>query len=268
MRNVQKVRLDVLLVQRGMAESCEQAKRLVMAGQVSTKGHVLAKPGHQIPTDSDIRVRRALPFVSRGGSKLEGALGAFDLDVRDLVVVDIGASTGGFTDCLLQRGAAKVYAIDVGYGQLAWSLRQHPRVVVMERTNIRYVERLPELADLATVDASFISLTLVLPAVRRLLGPEGQIVALIKPQFEAGRELVGKGGVVRDSQVHRQVLLRLLNWGVDQGWSIRGLAPSPLRGPAGNIEFFVWLSPLVDRVQGSDVESLVDGCMDVVSTMV
>lgn len=242
-----------------------------MAGQVSIDGHVLAKPGHQIPADSDIQVRQALPFVSRGGSKLEGALTDLELDVHDLVVVDVGASTGGFTDCLLQRGAARVYAIDVGYGQLAWALRKDPRVVVMERTNIRHVRELAEKVDLATVDASFISLTLVLPAVRGLLKPDGQVVALIKPQFEAGRELVGKRGVIRDAEVHRYVLLRLLDWCLAEGWVVRGLLPSPLRGPAGNVEFFVWLTGAMpgdgDQTRGQ-MEPLVDACMNKVSLLV
>lgn len=235
-------RLDVLLVQRGLAESRERAKKLIMAGEVVVNDRVVDKPGARVPSKAVIRVRRGLPYVSRGGIKLEAALEQFHLDVRGLVVADVGASTGGFTDCLLKRGAAKVYAIDVGYGQLAWRLRRDPRVVVMERTNVRYLEGLPELIDLATVDTSFISLELVLPAVQRFLRPGGRIVALVKPQFEAGREHVGKGGVVRDPAIHRAVLQRICRWAVRNGLRVEGLMPSPLRGPAGNVEFLLLLT--------------------------
>jgi len=233
--------LDVLLTERELAETREKAKRLIMAGQVWVDGRPATKPGNQVPVDCAIEVRGASLYVSRGGLKLERALEAFPVEVGGRVVVDVGASTGGFTDCLLQHGAARVYAIDVGYGQLAWSLRQDPRVVVLERTNIRYLASLPELADLATVDASFISLTLVLPATLHLLKPDGQIIALVKPQFEAGKALVGKGGVVTDRRVHRQVLERLVAWSLERGLNVGGLIPSPLKGPAGNVEFLVWL---------------------------
>ncbi|MCC7353173.1 MAG: TlyA family RNA methyltransferase [Anaerolineae bacterium] len=234
-------RLDVLLVERGLATSREQARRLILAGQVRAGDRVADKTGALIAEDSALSVAAPPPFVSRGGLKLAAALDAFALDVRGLVAADVGASTGGCTDCLLQRGAARIYAIDVGYGQLAWALRQDPRVVVMERTNIRYLEVLPEPCDLATVDVSFISLRLVLPAVRRLLKPQGFIVALVKPQFEAGRGQVGKGGVVRDAQVHRRVLNDLLEWSQGAGFAVRGLVPSPLLGPAGNVEFLLYL---------------------------
>ena len=187
---------------------------------------------------------RARPrYVSRGGEKLVAALDAFGIDPAGWVCADIGASTGGFTDVLLQRGAKRVYAIDVGYGQLHWRLRQDPRVVVMERVNARYLESLPEPIDLVTIDASFISLKLLLPAARRLLKPQGQIVALIKPQFEAGRNQVGKGGVVRDPAVHRRVIEDLLTWTTEQGYAPQGLVPSPLLGPKGNREFLLWLWP-------------------------
>lgn len=239
---MQKVRLDVLLTQRGLAESQEKAQRLIMAGQVSVEGHPAPKPGHRVAPDVAVKVQDRATYVGRGGAKLEGALAAFDLDVTGHVAADVGASTGGFTDCLLQHGATKVYAIDVGYGQLAWSLRQDSRVVVMERTNARYLTSLPEQVDLVTVDASFISLTLLLPALREWLRPAGKILALIKPQFEAKRDRVSEGGVIKDAEVHREVLGRLLQWCLDHGFGIHGLVPSPLRGPAGNIEFFVYLS--------------------------
>jgi len=232
-----KLRLDVLLVERNLVQSREQARQLIRAGSVLVEGQVLDKPGVQVPVEANITLKAICPYASRGGLKLAAALDAFWIDPAGLITVDVGASTGGFTDVLLQRGAHKVYAIDVGYGQLAWRLRQDPRVVVMERTNIRYLTGLPELVDLAVVDVSFISLELVLPVVKKLLKPEGQIVGLIKPQFEAGREQVGKGGVVRDPQVHRAVLYRVLSWARAHGLFTRGLIRSPVVGPAGNVEF-------------------------------
>jgi len=244
----QKQRLDLLLVERQLVESREKARRLIMAGEVLVDEQVSDKPGKSVPVDAPIRVRQALPFVSRGGLKLAAALDAFALDVTGWIAVDVGASTGGFTDCLLQRGAARVYAVDVGYGQLAWSLRTDPRVVVLERTNIRHLDALPPaadgrpvLADLATIDASFISLELVLPATLRLLTDDAYIVALIKPQFEAGKEKVGKGGVVRDVRIHRQVLDRRLHHAQRLDLAVAGLTVSPVLGPAGNVEFLVWL---------------------------
>jgi 23S rRNA (cytidine1920-2'-O)/16S rRNA (cytidine1409-2'-O)-methyltransferase len=238
-----KERLDVLLVSRGLAESREQAHRLIMAGDVLVNNEVNDKPGKSVPVEAELRVRNLLPYVSRGGLKLAAALDEFDLAVTGLVAIDVGASTGGFTDCLLQRNVAQVYAIDVGYGQLAWKLRTDPRVVVLERTNIRYLEQLPcgVLADLAVIDASFIGLALVLPATLRLLKPDGQIVALIKPQFEAGRAQVGKGGVVRDSKTHRRVLDETAALAGQLGLTIAGLTVSPAPGPAGNLEFLIWL---------------------------
>jgi 23S rRNA (cytidine1920-2'-O)/16S rRNA (cytidine1409-2'-O)-methyltransferase len=251
-----KVRLDVLLVKRGLVPSREAGRRLIMAGQVRVAGELSDKPGRQVSADAAVTVKASLPYVSRGGFKLEAALDRFELDVKGWVVADVGASTGGFTDCLLQRGAGRVYAIDVGYGQLAWSLRQNPRVVVIERTNARHLEMLPEPVDLVTIDASFISLKLLLPTVAKWLchvsePPSGQVeqlsrdggrvILLIKPQFEAGRRQVGKGGVVRDPDVHRQVLMDLLTWAEARGWGVRGLVSSPLRGPAGNVEFLAHL---------------------------
>jgi 23S rRNA (cytidine1920-2'-O)/16S rRNA (cytidine1409-2'-O)-methyltransferase len=238
-----KQRLDLLLVERGLAESREQARRLIMAGEVLVDEQVSDKPGRTVSLASALRVRTPLPYVSRGGQKLEAALKDFAVNVAGKVAVDVGASTGGFTDCLLQHGASRVYAIDVGYGQLAWKLRSDPRVVVLERTNIRHLSQLPEavLADLAVIDASFISLALVLPPSLNLLTVQGEIIALIKPQFEAGQEDVGKGGVVRDAKVHQRVLQETLDLASTLGLTVAGLIASPLLGPAGNVEFLVWL---------------------------
>jgi len=265
---MRKKRLDVLLAERGLAESEEKAKRLIMAGRVTVDGRVVFKPGSQVPVGGGVAVRGSLPYVSRGGLKLRGALRAFNVDVRGMVAADVGSSTGGFTDCLLQHGAARVYAIDVGYGQLAWKLRQDERVVVMERTNVRYLRDLPEVVDLATVDVSFISLTLVLPVVRRFLkGQGGGIIALIKPQFEARRKRVGKGGVVRDPKVHRDILQRIVHWCLGHGFSVRGLVPSPLMGPAGNVEFFVHLG--LDGGGGDEgVDAMLDHGLDMVPSLV
>ncbi len=238
----QKERLDILMVERGLAASRNRAQRLIRAGEVLVNEQVFDKPGMQVPLEADVRVRERLPYVSRGGLKLEAALDAFAIDVEGVVAADVGASTGGFTDCLLQRGAAKVYAIDVGYGQLAWSLRQNERVTVMERTNVRYLDELPESVDLATIDVSFISLRLVLPSIAGWLKPAGQIVALIKPQFEAGREDVGKGGIVRDPDVHRRVLHEILSFADDRGLRVHDLMPSPVTGAEGNVEFLAWFS--------------------------
>ncbi|MCB9156706.1 MAG: TlyA family RNA methyltransferase [Caldilineaceae bacterium] len=257
-----KQRLDLLLVERDLAESREKARRLIMAGDVLVNEQVWDKPGRAVPAHAEIRVRATLPFVSRGGVKLAAALDAFQLDVADVCALDVGASTGGFTDCLLQRGARLVYAVDVGYGQLAWKLRSDPRVVVLERTNIRHLDALPldpngraPHITLAVIDASFISLELVLPPTLHLMrqkaesknadsenanGENANIVALIKPQFEAGKENVGKGGVVRDQKVHRSVLQETLSTARNLGLVTRGVTVSPLLGPAGNVEFLVW----------------------------
>lgn len=236
---MERERLDILVHRRGLAESREQARRYILAGQVTVDGRLEDKPGIRVNSHAAIIVAATSPFASRGGLKLQAALDSFAMDVNGFVVADVGASTGGFTDCLLQRGAARVYAIDVGYGQLAWKLRQDPRVVVMERVNVRYLNELPDFLDLVTIDVSFVSLTLALPPVLRFLKPGGYVVALIKPQFEAGRQQVGKGGVVRDAAVHRSVLERMLAWSATQRLVAHGLIASPLRGPAGNIEFLV-----------------------------
>lgn len=236
-----KVRLDELLVARGLAESRSQAQRLIMAGTVSVEGNMLDKAGHLVRDDSQIEVAGSLRYVSRGGLKLERALEVFGVDPTGWTCADIGASTGGFTDCLLQHGAARVYAIDVGYGQLAWSLRQDARVINIERANIRYLEPLPELVRLAAVDVSFIGLGLVLPRIVALLAPKGAIIALIKPQFEVGKGQVGKGGVVRDPALHRSAIENALAEGSKLDLAPAGLIRSPITGPAGNIEFLALL---------------------------
>jgi 23S rRNA (cytidine1920-2'-O)/16S rRNA (cytidine1409-2'-O)-methyltransferase len=255
-----KQRLDNLLVERGLAESRSFGRRLIMAGEVLVNRQPVTKPGTQVRRDALVEVRARPRFVSRGGEKLAAALEAFALDVTGWTCADVGASTGGFTDCLLQTGVARVYAIDVGYGQLAWSLRQDPRVVVMERTNARHVESLPEPVHLTTIDASFISLRVLLPVVRGWLGVDGQIVALVKPQFEAGRRDVGKGGVVRERSVHRRVLEDVLAAATRDGYTPRGLIPSPLRGPAGNVEFLLWLASGPVTAAAPDTTSLIDAC--------
>lgn len=242
-KHVGKERLDRLLVQKGLVTSREVGRRLIMAGEVTVDGQLVDKPGTQVRVEAQLVVKEPPPYVSRGGFKLAGALDRFPVRVQGVVAADVGACTGGFTDCLLQRGAARVYAIDVGYGQLDWGLRQDARVVVIERTNARYLESLPDPIDLVVSDVSFISLKLILPAAHKWLRPDGEMVVLIKPQFEAGRERVGKGGVVRDPLVHRMVLEDLLGWAQAHGFGPQGVALSPIKGPAGNIEFLAWLQP-------------------------
>lgn len=240
-----KERLDMLLVQRGLCESRSKAQAVIMSGQVFVDGQKCDKAGTSIDEEAQIEVRgNHCPFVSRGGLKLEKALRDFGVDPTGYVCSDSGASTGGFTDCLLQKGAKKVFAIDVGYGQLAWSIRTDPRVVCMERTNIRYVtpEDLGEPLDLSVVDVSFISLKIVLPAIRNLLKPTGQVLCLIKPQFEAGKDKVGKKGVVRDPAIHREVLENFVALAGELGMTLRNLTFSPVKGPEGNIEFLGHLS--------------------------
>ena len=237
---MKKERLDVLLVQRGLSPSRERAKADIMSGRVFINGQRVDKAGAAVPEDAAVELRGTGPaFVSRGGLKLEKALDTFGVDPAGKTCLDCGASTGGFSDCLLQRGAKKLYAIDVGYGQLAWSVRSDPRVVVMERTNIRRVtrEQVPDPIDLASLDVSFISLRLVLPVVKELLAPAGEIVCLIKPQFEAGREKVGKKGVVRDPETHKEVLRAFRENAESLGLRLAGLTFSPIKGPEGNIEF-------------------------------
>ncbi len=240
----EKERLDSLLVQRGLAPSRELAKAYIMAGTVYVDGRKEDKAGTKLPNDISIEVRGGqMKYVSRGGYKLEKALEEFGISLEGKTCMDIGASTGGFTDCMLQNGAAKVYAIDVGYGQFAWKLRNDPRVVCLEKTNMRYVthEQVPDEADFASVDVSFISLTKILPAALGVLGEKGQIVCLIKPQFEAGREKVGKKGVVKDRAVHREVIEKITDYAREQGLGILGLSFSPIKGPEGNIEYLIYL---------------------------
>ena len=236
-----KKRLDVLLTERGHADSRTKAQAIIMSGQVYVNGQKADKPGVSYEETVDIEVREShvCPYVSRGGLKLEKALRDFDVKPVDYVCSDSGASTGGFTDCLLQQGARKVFAIDVGYGQLDWKIRSDPRVVVMERTNVRYVtpEQLGEPLDLSVVDVSFISLKIVLPVIKTFLKPTGQVLCLIKPQFEAGKEKVGKKGVVRDPAVHKEVLDGFVELAASLGMTILGLTFSPVKGPEGNIEF-------------------------------
>ena len=254
---MKKTRLDQLIFERGFTDSRERAKTTIMSGLVFVNGQRADKPGMPVPPDAQIEVRGdALPFVSRGGYKLDKALKVFPIDPAGKICIDCGASTGGFTDVLLQHGAAKVYAVDVGYGQLAWKLRSDERVVNLERTNLRYVtkEQIPETLDLAVMDVSFISVRLVLPAVSQLLKDGADLVCLIKPQFEAGREEVGKKGVVRDEAVHRAVVQGILDFAPTVGLSVLGLDYSPIKGPEGNIEY---ICHMVNRA-GLDVAVDVD----------
>ncbi len=257
---MKKQRLDQILVEKGLARSRELAKITIMEGSVFVEGQRVDKPGTAIDPEKHIEVRGAqLAYVSRGGKKLEKALRVFPVDPTGLRCIDCGASTGGFTDVLLQNGAAKVYAVDVGYGQLAWKLRTDERVVNMERTNLRYVtrEQIPEELDLAVMDVSFISIRLVLPAVRELLRPDGDVICLIKPQFEAGRENVGKKGVVRDRTVHLSVLERFIEFFPEAGFTLMGLDYSPIRGPEGNIEYLAWLKKGVHDAPKPDAAAVV-----------
>ena len=239
-----KIRLDIALVERGFAPSREKAKALIMAGAVFAGDERCDKAGEMIPSDCALEVRGGgQKYVSRGGLKLEKAVALYHPALRDAVCMDIGASTGGFTDCMLQNGARKVYAVDVGYGQLAWSLRTDERVVNMERTNIRYVthEQVPEELDFASIDVSFISLTLVLPVLKSLLKPDGEALCLVKPQFEAGKEKVGKKGVVRELSTHVEVCRRIYDFLLSIGFSVIGATYSPIKGPQGNIEYLYYI---------------------------
>ena len=256
-----KQRLDLLMTERGLCDRRSRAQALIMSGAVFVDGQKCDKAGTPVADDAAVEVRgETCPFVSRGGLKLEKALREFGVDPTGYVCSDSGASTGGFTDCLLQKGAKKVFAIDVGYGQLAWALRTDPRVVCMERTNIRYVtpEDLGEPLDLSVVDVSFISLRLVLPAVQKLLKPTGQVLCLIKPQFEAGKDKVGKKGVVREKSTHVEVLEQFLGLADELGFTVRNLTFSPVKGPEGNIEFLGHLSMQPADVERPDVAALVD----------
>ena len=256
-----KERLDVLLVEKGYFDSRAKAQAVIMSGDVYVDGQKADKAGASFEVESNIEVRGSVcPYVSRGGLKLEKALRNFGVDPTGYVCSDSGASTGGFTDCLLQQGAKKVFAIDVGYGQLAWKIRSDPRVIVMERTNIRHVtpEQLGEFLDLSVIDVSFISLKLVLPVIKTLLRPElGQVLCLIKPQFEAGKEKVGKKGVVRDPEVHKEVLENFVSLANELQFTIRNLTFSPVKGPEGNIEFLAHLSLAEGETNVPDLDMMV-----------
>ena len=256
-----KERLDILLVKRGLAPSREKAKAMIMEGNVFVENQREDKAGTSIPENAKIEIKgNTLKYVSRGGLKLEKAMNHFDIELQNKVCMDIGASTGGFTDCMLQNGASKVYASDVGYGQFAWKLRNDDRVVCLDKTNVRYVthEQVPDEGDFASIDVSFISLTKVLPAVLGVLGEKGQLVCLIKPQFEAGREKVGKKGVVRDSSVHREVIEMIVEYVRTQSLGILGLDFSPIKGPEGNIEYLIYLDKSRSGMHEDEVQARVD----------
>ena len=257
----EKKRLDVLLTERGLQESRQRAQAVIMSGEVFVNGQRVDKPGTAVAEDAQIEVRGGtLAYVSRGGLKLEKAMAAFPIDLNGAVCADIGASTGGFTDCMLQNGAEKVYAVDVGYGQLAWKLRSDPRVVCLERTNARYLthEQVPDALDFASVDVSFISLKLILPPLNGLLKDGGHAACLVKPQFEAGREKVGKKGVVRDPDVHLEVLEHFLDYAKESGFTVLGLTYSPIRGPEGNIEYLGYLEKGPWQERTFDLKALVE----------
>ena len=252
-----KQRLDIALAERGLVETRAKARALILAGDVLVNGQVETKAGAPVADSDVISLRATLPYASRGGLKLAHALDSFNVDPSGRVCLDAGASTGGFTDVLLQRGAQRVYAVDVGYGQLDWRLRSDTRVVVMERTNIRYLESLPEQPDLCVVDVSFISLRLVLPVLYLLTSAAADGVALVKPQFEAGRGQVGKGGVVRDPAIHRQVLLDVAAAATEIGWRTAGVVRSPITGPAGNVEFLLHLRKTGDALADDALNALI-----------
>ncbi len=255
-----KIRLDQALVQQGYAPTRQKAQAIIMSGQVFVSGKRIDKCGFAIPAEAEIEVRgNTLRYVSRGGLKLEKAMQTWPITLEGAVCMDCGASTGGFTDCMLQNGASKVYSVDVGYGQLDWKLRTDPRVINMERTNARYltVEQIPDKLDFISVDVSFISLGLILPALQPLLRECGQMVCLVKPQFEAGREKVGKKGVVRDPAVHQEVLEQFLIHAAQNNLTVRGLTYSPIRGPEGNIEYLGWLEAGGGEEQIPDLAELV-----------
>lgn len=254
-----KERIDVLLVEKGLIDTREKAKRTIMAGLVYANGDRVDKPGTKVKIDSQLEVKgQEIPYVSRGGLKLAKALDVFQLSLKDKIVLDIGASTGGFTDCALQNGAKFVYALDVGYNQLAWKLRQDERVVVMERTNFRHATvdmfeyGLPEFA---TIDVSFISLKLILPTLKNILKTDGDVSALVKPQFEAGREEVGKKGIVRDPRVHEHVLASIIQFSEESGYAVQGLTSSPIRGGEGNIEFLLHLKNTTELTSNEEVRN-------------
>lgn len=261
---MQKKRLDILIVEKGLAESRNQAQRLIMAGEVFVNGTLSLKPSETYSNEVEISLKESPPFLSRGGEKLEAALQTFHLTNMDRkVCADIGASTGGFTDCLLQHGASKVYAVDVGYGQLHWKLRNDPRVVVMEKTNVRNIQQLPEKVDLIAVDVSFISLRTIFPVIKSLMKPSSaDMVTLIKPQFEAGKQEAAKGrGVIKDHAVHRTVLETILRSAYEQGLYLHGLIQSPIKGPKGNIEF---LAHFQLETAKNDLKAAIQSVMDII----
>lgn len=255
-----KIRLDARIFDLGLTESREKAKAFIMAGQVYVNGMKATKAGVTVTETDKIEVRGTNEFVSRGGHKLKKAMSVFPITLTDKICMDIGASTGGFTDCMLQNGAKKVYSIDVGYGQLAWKLRSDERVINLERTNIRYVtkEQVPDDIDFFSVDVSFISLCLVLPAAYPLLREDGECVCLIKPQFEAGREKVGKNGVIRDKTVHSEVIKKIYDFATENGFCVLGLDYSPIKGPEGNIEYLIHLKKSSDESVNVDINAVVE----------
>jgi 23S rRNA (cytidine1920-2'-O)/16S rRNA (cytidine1409-2'-O)-methyltransferase len=259
--NVARRRLDEETVSRGLAETRSRAQALIMAGAIELNGQPCLRAGQPVKATDQIELTEPPRFVSRGGEKLDHALDRFGIDVAGLVAADLGASTGGFTDCLLQRGAARVYAVDVGYGQLHARLRSEPRVEVLDRVNVRHLERLPEIVDVVTIDVSFISLALVMPTAARLLRAGGWCVPLIKPQFEAGRGEVGKGGVVRSPQVRRACVERVLAAAIGHGFSMHGLTASPLLGPAGNVEFLASLRLDHATTPEESISAMIDAAM-------
>ena len=262
MAQSQRIRLDLMVVARGLAESRAKAQALILAGAIKVNGELRRRTAESVPFDAVVELVDTLPYVSRGGYKRAHALDDFAIDVTGMTAMDVGASTGGFTDVLLQRGARAVYAIDVGYGILDYSLRADPRVIVMERTNIRYVTELPVVENAilpptgAVIDVAFISLKLVLPPIKALLAPEAWVVALIKPQFEAGAHLVGKGGVVRDPKVRAGTIEAVLASAKAIGWGCAGLVRSPIIGPAGNVEFLAWFQPTIDIPFGTLIDTV------------
>ena len=258
---MEKKRADVILHEKGLVESREKGKRIIMEGSVFIGDVRVDKPGEKYGMDVDIQIRsNPLKYVSRGGLKLEKAMEVFDLDLKDTICMDMGASTGGFTDCMLQSGASKVYSVDVGYGQLDWKLRSDPRVVVHERTNIRHmdVETIPDRMDFISIDVSFISLKLILPVAHRILKDQGSLVALVKPQFEAGREKVGKKGIVREKSTHREVVENVLEFSRDIGFYPHGLAFSPITGTTGNIEFLLLLKKQEAHLDDKEIDQVIE----------
>ncbi len=260
-----KSRLDKLLVSKGLLPSRHQAQGLILARQVLVNGQVVDKAGQLVASDARLELKAVCRYVGRGGLKLEGALDKFSLSVENKVALDVGASTGGFTDCLLKRGASRVYALDVGYGQLAWKLQQHPRVVMLDKTNVRYLkpEDLGDQVELVTIDVSFISLTKVMPAIIPLLKPSADIIALVKPQFEVGKGELGKGGIVKDPRKHQQVLTKLVAFSQELGLSLKGISRSPILGAKGNVEFFLYLTS-AKTASPVDSQELIEQVMEAI----